>query len=181
MSARTVVILRRALLAWGGLTLATVVAVILVAAYSNGRIRTDASKRDVRFVLNWCELGDDRIVEVVHSYATPRAFTGDHLEAYAIRISHVDVSELTVTPDSTRRRWFRGDQLPSIVRDALDTMRSDVGHDPIAWFPTVDELGSASVYVYPWSIVTHGVTPSEVDLIFVRPRDKMVFYYGSKV
>jgi len=180
MSERTVAVLRGAVVAWGALILAIVVSAILLGAYHSGRTRTDAAKRDAQFVLSRCELGEDRIERVVHAYATPRSFPGSHLEAYAIRISRVDVSELAAAPGSTLRSWYRGDQLPPLVRGALESMRRDVGRDPIAWFPKVEDLGSAGVYVYPWSVATEGVSPSEVDLIFVRPADKMVFYYERK-
>jgi cytoskeletal protein RodZ len=61
---------------------------------SNTSSSARASKEDVRFVLNWCRLGDDRIEEVVHSYESARSFTGDHLDAHAIRISRVTTDEL---------------------------------------------------------------------------------------
>ena len=140
-----------------------------------------ASIHGVRFVLNWCGLGDDRIEKVVHSYVSPRSFPGDHLDAYAIKISHLDISELQASDDFRDSNWYRGDQAPPILDDAIDFVGSWLGQDKIPWFPKEDDLRSENYYVYPWSINTHGIRPTAVELIFVRPSDNMVFYFSSKI
>jgi len=153
-------------------------------AYSFGpgnRDRADsASSSDVAFVLNWCDLGADRIEKVLHSYVSARSFTGDHLDAYAIKIKHIDVAELTARTDDFGGRWYRGDQLPKVLDDAVGFVGGWLGSGKIPWFPTERTLRSSEVYVYPWSIYLHGITPSASELIFVRPWDKMVFYFGGK-
>jgi len=137
-----------------------------------------ASPHDVRFVLNWCGLGDSRTESVVHSYVSSRSFTGDHLDAYAIKISSVTVEELTASTDEVRGRWYRGDQLPKVLDDAVSFIGGWLHEIP--WFPSEDELRSGDIYIYSWSIYCHGVRPSAAEIIFVRPKDKMVFFFGGK-
>jgi hypothetical protein len=137
-----------------------------------------ASKGDVRFVLNWCELGDDRVEKVVHSHVSARSFTGDHLDAYAIKISHVEIAELTKVTDAFRNRWYRGDQLPQVLSDAVGFVGGSLHKVP--WFPREEELRSSEFYVYPCSIYCQGVHPAATALIFIRPSDQMVFYFDAK-
>ncbi len=170
------------LLAWGGFSLLGAVVIAGFVAYSVGvanRTKTDStSPRDVRFVLNWCRLGEDRIESVVRSYESSRSFTGDHLDAYAIRVKHLTVEELTASTDEFRGRWYRGDQLPKVLDDTISFVGGWL-HE-IAWFPMEDELRSSDVYIYPWSIRLHGVQPSATQLIFARPKDGMIFYFSGK-
>lgn len=140
-----------------------------------------ASAHDVRFVLNWCELGEDRIEKVVRSYVSSRSLTGDHLDAYAIKISHLDISELLENDDLRGANWYRGDQTPPILDEAIDFVDGWLWQDRVSWFPKGDDLRSEDYYVYPWSIYTQGIRPSAVKLIFVRPSDNMVFYFSGKV
>lgn len=185
MRARILAVARWSLLIWGAILLVGVVifAVLLVPGFSRfGSTEStkinSASREDVRFVLNWCQLGDQRIEEVLHSYVSARAFTGDYLDAYAISIPHVDVAELTKQTDDFSGRRYRGDQLPQVVGDAVDFVGGSLHELP--WFPTEEQLRSSEFYVYPWSIYCHGVHPTAAELIFIRPSDKMVFYFGSK-
>lgn len=170
------------LLVWGGLSLVATVGLVGMIAYGVGignRTKTDkASPHDVRFVLNWCNLGDSRIEKVIHSHVSSRSFTGDHLDAYAIKIKSVTVEELTANTDEFRGRWYRGDQLPKVLDDAVSFVGGWL-HE-IEWFPTEAELRSSDIYIYSWSIYCHGVRPSAAEIIFVRPKDKMVFFFGGK-
>ncbi|MBI3327709.1 MAG: hypothetical protein HYZ81_13540 [Nitrospinae bacterium] len=178
-------IIKWLLISWGALSLIGAISVGGFVAYRIGpgnRDRVDsASSSDVAFVLNWCNLGADRIEKVVHSYVSARSFTGDHLDAYAIKIKHIDVAELTASTDDFRGRWYRGDQLPKVLDDAVGFVGSWPGSAKIQWFPTEKALRSREFYVYPCSIYLHGITPSATELIFVRPSDKMVFYFGGKM
>ena len=137
-----------------------------------------ASAHDVRFVLNGCQLGDQRIAKVVHSHVSARSFTGDHLDAYAIKISRLDLTELTAKTNDFRGRWYRGDQLPKVLDDAVGFVGGWLHELP--WFPAEVELRSSNFYVYPCSIHCYGVQPAAAELIFIRPSDKMVFYLGGK-
>ena len=115
---------------------------------------------------------------MVHSHVSARSFTGDYLDAFAIKITDVTLEELTRTTGSTSDRWYRGDQLPKIVDDALGFAGG--WHDSIPWFPKEAELRSGDVFVYPWSIHYLCLRPTATELIFVRPKDKMVFFFGGK-
>lgn len=182
MKARVLAIARWGLLIWGAFSLCAIIATAALAAYQLSYGNRDKSQtaaaKDVRFVLNWCDLGDQRIEKVLHSHVSARSFTGDHLDAHAIRISHIGIDELTNQKDELHGRWYRGDQLPEVVSDAVNFAGGWLHELP--WFPTVDQLRSSEVYVYPWSIHLHGVRPSAAELIFIRPSDKMVFYFGGK-
>jgi len=170
------------LLVWGGLSLIGAVAIVGMIAYRVGvgnRTKTDKkSSHDVRFVLNWCNLGDNRIEKVIHSHVSARSFTGDHLDAYAIKITNVTVEELTANTDEFSGRWYRGDQLPKVLDNAVSFVGGWL-HE-IDWFPTEVELRSCEIYIYPWSIYCHGIRPSSAEIIFVRPKDKMVFFFSGK-
>jgi len=169
---------------WGGLSLVGAVLIGGYLAYRFGpgnRDKVDtASPHDVRFVLNWCGLGDDRIEKVLHSYRSARALCGDHLDAYAIRISHVTVKELTENTEVFQDQWYRGDQVPKIVDEAVGFAGMFLHRDEIAWFPREEELRSNDIYVYPSHIDFHGVQPVTVEIIFVRPSDKTVFFFSGK-
>ena len=182
MRSRILAIGRWGLIIWGALSLVGVIGIASIVAFQVGpgnRVKDDsASAHEVRFVLNWCELGDQRIDKVIHSHVSARSFTGDYLDAYAIKISRIDLAELTKDTDDFRRRWYRGDQLPKILDDAVGFVGGWLHEVP--WFPSVAELRSSDIYVYSWSIYFHGIRPTAAELIFIRPSDKMVFYFGGK-
>ena len=182
MRARIIKNVKWVLLIWGGFSLALVLAIGVLITYQFGatsRNKDDsASPHDVRYVLNWCRLGDERIERVIHSHISARSLTGDHLDAYAIKISHVDETDFTSMSDDPTSRWYRGDQLPPVVDAAVKFV--SIWHHEIPWFPTEAELRSTNLSVYPWSIYFHGVEPSAAELIFVRKSDQMVFYFGGK-
>jgi len=174
--------LARALVAWGALSLLSVIAFAGYLAYHYSRghhVEIDtATTKDVRFVLNWCGLGEDRIEKVVHSYVTSRNVTGDHVDAYAIKISNVELKELTAREDDFGEGWHRADTVPPVLNDAIAFMGTWLHQ--VSWFPSEAELRTSDYYVYPWSIYTQGVRPTATELIFVRPRDNMVFYFSGK-
>jgi hypothetical protein len=148
-------------------------------ASGNETITDKATKEDVRFVLNWCELGDERIEKVLKSSVSPRAFTGDHLDAYSIKISHVDTSELKKNEDMRPGQWYRGDSLPKILDDAIEFI-GRFQHE-IPWFPKEKSIKTSDYYIYPWSIYCHGVTPSSAQIIIVKPKEKIVYYMSVEM
>jgi len=178
---RLIAIVRWTLMALGAISLVVALGVVGLVAYQVGpgnRDETDlASRDDVRFVLNWCELGDERIERVIHSHVSARSLTGDHLDAYAIAISHVDIDELTAGQREYGPRWYRGDMLPSAVEAAVDFLGG--WRHEIPWFPSVDELRSSEFFVYPWRMTLRGTFPTSADLIFVQPKSNLVFYFSG--
>ena len=125
-------LIKKLSIAWGVICLIGVIGLGGYIAYQIGPGNKSsaqlASKKDVRYVLNWCNLGDERIEKVVHSYISSRSFTGDHLDAHAIRITGIEISELTT--DENGNGWFRGDQLPEVLNKGIEF----VG----AWLPSND-------------------------------------------
>ena len=128
-----------------------------------------------------CNCGEvSQIEKIVHSYKSERSFTGDHVDAYAVKISHVSVDDLTKTTGNVfETRWVRADQLPKVLDDAVRTSGAFGGEIP--WFPNGMELRSSEVYVYPFFIHCSGLRPYSVELLFVRPSDNMVFYIDWKI
>ncbi len=175
-------IIKNILVGWGILCAIGTIALggILIFQLGPGNKDSDktASKHDVRHVLNWCNLGDGRIEEVLHSHVSARSFTGDHLDAHAIRISHVEEKELL--KGEFGDGWSRGDQVSGVLSDALDFVEAWLPSQEIPWFLSEEEVRSSEVYVYPVSIYCHGTRPSAVELIFVRPKDRLVFFFGVK-
>lgn len=176
---RLQVIATRFFIGWG--IFCAIIVVVLAIAYQYGPGRASnrtASAHDIRYVLNWCELGYERIDEVLHSHITAKSLTGDHIEAHAIKITKIDVSELT--NGSTGAGWFRVDDATGVIDDALEFVEQWIPSEDIPWFLSESELRSSEVYMYPWGIYYHGTRPTAVKLIFVRPKDKIVFYFAAK-
>jgi len=175
-------ILKSIFVAWGFISFIGAAAIGAYVAYQAGPGNTDAinsaNKQDVRFVLNWCRLGDERIEAVIHSYQSARSFSGDHLDAYAIKISHIDPAELK--KDEYGSGWFRCDQAEGVLKDSIDYLGGWLDDENISWFPRLDEIKSEEFYVYPWSIYFHGIRPTAVELVFLRPKDKMLYYISTK-
>lgn len=169
---------KNALAIWGGISLIGIILILGYFAYSmtigNKNVKNEATKSDVRFVLNWCGLGDQRIKKVTNSYQSAHSFTGDYLDAYAIDISEVTEDEL-----KNKNGFYRLDSLPQVLNDAVK-MASGWQHE-IPWFPKLEDLKKEDVYVYPWSIYCNGISPSGAELIFVVPKDKKVYYIGTKM
>jgi hypothetical protein len=166
-------IIKWLLLIWGAISALGVIAIVGLLAYSttigNRNISDKADKQDVRFVLNHCRLGDERIEAVIKSYESARSFTGDHLDAYSIKISHVTSSELQ------SEEWQRVDEATGVYKAAIDFMSGWLHEIP--WFPEVDGDDSEKYYMYLWRIDFHGNRPDATSVILVRPEDNMVFYF----
>ncbi|MFY8189130.1 MAG: hypothetical protein ACOVLC_14400 [Flavobacterium sp.] len=178
MENKTKRIAKNALALWGAISLIGITLILGYLAYSmtigNKTIENEATKSDVRFVLNWCGLGDQRIEKVAHSYKSGQSFTGDYFDAYAIDINKVSHEEL-----KNEKGFYRLDSLPQVLNDAIK-MVSDWQHK-IPWLPKFEKLKKEEVYVYPWSIFCSGINPSGAKLIFVVPKDKKVYYIGTKM
>ncbi len=179
---RFLTILKWCLIVWGGITLLASLIFAGFLAYSIGignrnRINS-ASEKDVRFVLNWCRLDEKSIEKVVHSYISSRSMTGDHLDAYAIKVTHLDTEELLLTTDGMQDHWYRGDKLPELLAEAVGIIDGTLHEIP--WFPEQKKLRTQEYYVYPVSIMIHGLRPTAVDIIFARPSDRMIYYFSLK-
>jgi hypothetical protein len=170
-------IIKWLLIIWGAVSAFGVITIVGIIAYhatiGNRDVTEKADKRDVRFVLNWCSLGDERIDSVIQSYQSSRSFTGDHLDAYSIKISHVALDELQ-TDD-----WQRADIATGVYKEAIDFMSGWLHEIP--WFPSMDDIRSQKYYIYLWRIDFHGKTPDAASIILIRPEDNMVFYFDASM
>ena len=168
---------------WGGISLVGTIILIgyflFLFTLGNKNIVNKATKSDVRYVLNWCNLGDQRIDKVIHSYQSARSFTGDHLDAYAIKITNITIDELSKVDRFGIDKWYRGDQLPQILDEAV-TFAGD-WQSEIPWFPKDSTIKTDKFYVYPWSIYCHGIRPSAIELIILKPDEKIVYFISTKM
>ena len=152
---KIVIIVKWLLIVWGGLCLIGALVIGGFFVYELGPVIAaeinSASVDDVQFILNWCNLGDGRIEKVVKSHVSAGPlFTGDHLDAYAIKMTHVSIEELTASTDPRTHGTGRHHFLKVLMMLLL--LWAVVGSDEIGWFPKEEELRSSEVYVFPWSI-----------------------------
>ncbi len=181
-------ILKWLLLIWGAVSLVTICIMALMFAYNAGMLgfaeartkKDKATAQDVRYVLNWCQLGDAKTEKVVQSYESAPSFNGDHVDAYAIKIKPVNTAQLDEPPSPSGEGWVRGDRANPVVRDAVKMVTGFTDTDGLRWFPAEAELLSARYYIWVYTIYLHGSRPTAAELIFIRPEDDMVFFAGVK-
>ena len=173
------------LLIWGGVSLMGALILGGIFAYSIGAGNKDkigeVSRDDARFVLNWCGLGDERIEEVLHSFESSRNITGDHIDAYAIKITHVDISELEEDSQSRVDVWYRCDELDGVLKEAVEFSVGWANDPDRPWFPSLEDIQTKNYYIYSWSIDLHGIRPDACKLIFIHPKTLMVYYVSCAV
>ncbi|MCX6935747.1 MAG: hypothetical protein NTZ01_06120 [Verrucomicrobia bacterium] len=172
-------------MAWGGISLVGVLFLAGFFAYQVGPGNRDkfeqASVKDVRFVLNWCGLGEKRTERVIHSYQSGRSFTGDHFDAYWIKISNLSIKELCPPQSGLGHGgWYRGDQLPKVPDEALQFIMMFPNHREAPWFPTAKEIRSSRYFVQVWFVQYHGDHVTNAQVIIARPDDSMIFYISGK-
>ena len=173
------------LLIWGGLSFTATIALSIYGVYWF-RVATldkidSASPHDVRYVLDECHLGGKQIERVVHSYIGAHGpLNGGYIDAFAIKISHVDEADFVPKKDHLNEHWYRGDQLPPVLDAAVRLV--DQWHDQFPWLPTKTELRSSDVHVYPVDFYgcCGSVDPTMATLVFVRKTDNMMFYFNDR-
>lgn len=173
------------LLIWGGVSFAATIAVGVYIVFWIGVPTHDkidsASPHDVRHVLDGCHFSSKQIERVVHSHTGSRGLlNGGYIDAFAIKISHVDEADFISKPDAPNEHWFRGDQLPTVLDAAVKLVAE--WHHEFPWFPTGTELRSPDVYVYPMEFYCccGNVDPASATLVFVRKTDNMMFYFNCR-
>ena len=182
---RLLTTIKWALVGWGAVSLIFCLwslAVFMASFGDKARpLRQDqATVDDVQFVLDRCRLGSDRIQSVPHSYESARPLSGSYQDVYAIKLSHLNLDELTSTPDQAGLHWYRGDRLPSVVGDAVSVIGQTVDEQQTPWFPSENELTSNKLYTYPWRMDYEGTRLIAASVIFIRPSDQTVFYVDFK-
>lgn len=141
--------------------------------------------KEMRYVMTSCPLGEKRVQQVIHSFAGSEGGPGDHLYVCAIKLTTVSLEELTAnTCEGFKGRWYRGDQLPKVVDDTVPWLEGWLHNGQynnlFEWFPKGDELRSQDVYAYPCWIDLADLRPYAATIIFVRPKDKMLFFFDGK-
>ncbi|WDF53336.1 hypothetical protein [Mucilaginibacter sp. KACC 22063] len=173
---------QRILVVWGGFSLIAIMVFTGYMIYSmtvGDTVEIDqATVSDVRFVLNWCGLGEQRIERVMHSYSTPTSLTGDHLTEYSIKINHVTKEELE-NANVIRGKWYRGDKLPQVLDEAVSFIARSQGET--TWFPKEKNIKTQDYYIYSCIIGYVGLNPNSAQLIFINLKDKMVYYADEKI
>lgn len=166
---------RTVLLVWGAISAVALLAIIALLGYQLTPKRDPAGRNDVRFVLNWSHLGEERLEAVVHSYESARSITGDHFDAYAIRVASLTDSELANAPPQGVNEWVRGDRVDPLVVDAVALLAA--GRTEAPWLPDKEELLSDRCYVWVWRIELRGRTHiTAAAVIFAQPSSRMVYY-----
>jgi len=173
-------LLWNALAVWG---LACAVVVIgLIGLFAYGQIPKNDSARggDVRFMLNWPGLGEDRLETVVHSHVSNSGPLGDHFDAYAIRLTSLSEADLSMPDRNERSAWVRGDRADALLRNAVEFVAT--AHPEAPWLPTSEQLLTAQYYVWVWRVdlrANNRVTAA--DVIFAHPSDRMMLYASLRI
>lgn len=137
------------------------------------------SKRAM-FVLNWGNIGDKAKVEkIIHSYESPRSLTGDHMDAYCIKIDSF--------PDSVLRQekglpqeWLQGPVTERILKEAVELSCSAAESTGLKWIPKASDINSERYYLSFWQIVLHNQFPTAVQLIAYDRKEKLLYYLSFK-
>lgn len=175
-------IVKWVLLVWGALSLAAVLVMAGLLAYSLASASRDHAdhldEADVRFVMNWCGLRPERIERLVHSFESNRSFTGDHWDGYAIKVRDLNLVDLKEPASDHDRGWIPGDMVDPVVADAIGLLTGFADAESQTWFPGAEELRSSSYRVYVSRIVIQGRQVDAAEIIFANPETGML-YYGS--
>jgi hypothetical protein len=168
-----------ALAVWGAASAIAVLALVGVFAYGQIPKTDTATRNDVRFMLNWPGLGEDRLEGVVHSYVSNSGPLGDHFYAYAVRLRSLTEADLAAPVRNEPAGWIRGDRVDVLLRNAVEFAAV---HGEAPWLPTAEQLLTAEYYVWVWRIEVRGNNRvAAADVMFARPSDRMMFYASFQV
>jgi hypothetical protein len=137
--------------------------------------RTDKmTTHDVRFILNTEPLNTAKLVSVVHSFVSARAFTGDHLDAVAMKVTDLPINSFEKMVDHLHDSWIRGDKADDNIRSALTTGRIR------EWLPDNTDVLTANYFINPRTLVLHDGHVTAAELIYVNLKTQMVYYISFK-
>lgn len=132
------------------------------------------------FVLNWGNIGDKaKIEKIVHSYESPRSLTGDHVDAYCIKIDTFPDSILN-QQKGVPHEWSQGPVTERIFKEAIELSCSAAESDGQMWFPKASDLNSDRYYLSFWQIVLHDQFPTAVQLIAYDRKEGLLYYLSFK-
>ena len=136
--------------------------------------------KSAMFVLNWGNIGDKaKIKKIIHSYESPQSLTGDHLDAYCIKIDTFPDSVLR-QEEGLPQEWLQGPITELILKEAIDLSSSAAESDGLKWFPKASELNSNRYYLSFWKIVLHNQFPTAVQIIAYDRKEKLLYYLSFK-
>ena len=163
---------------WGVVSLLGMLTLIGTVAYQLSMRNTavEGDDQDVQFVINWLGPGHVRDATIVHSYNPTGSWSGDYEKVFAIRFVDLDQTEIV-----QRDGVSRGDELSPVVLGAVEFVSDFTNDGQTPWFPSRARLLSKEYYVYPVRMVHQGTYPDSVDILFIRPADKMVFFVALKI
>jgi len=155
-------------------------AIIWMAGPGNREKVDKVKKRDVGYILNWSGLGADRIIDVIHSYKSTRSMTGDHFDAYAIKIVPIPEAELNNTTGQFQR-WYRGDQLPRLLLDVIEFSFNFPETKSLKWLPLKNEIISKKYFIQVWGASYSGDGVSETRVIIFCPEESVIYFVSAKI
>ncbi len=176
---RIIVILKRGLMIWGAVSLIGIIIFYVTLTYQMSARKTGTVKsddQDVRFVFESFGISQDQPIKLEPSDNASGSWSGDYMKVFAVKLAHIEESELIQKLDV-----IRGDKLTPIIRNCVEFVTSFTDQDELRWFPTSKQIFSDTYYVYPVRTVLHGTLPDSVQVIVIRPSDKMVFFAGVKI
>jgi hypothetical protein len=136
------------------------------------RVTPDKAK----FVLNWGQIGDkSKIQRVLHSYESPRSFTGDGVDAYCLQIDRFP-DEVVGKDESGRDVWIKPPIDDTLLVEALKTASMMARSKNLAWFPSTEALNSDRFYLNFWTIVAHNQMVTTVRLIAYDREERKIYY-----
>jgi hypothetical protein len=165
----------------GAISLAAVVGLAGYLTYSltiGNQNEVDRATPDtVSFVLENADIPANMLQKVLHSYVSRRSGPGDHLDAYAIQLSSIDINVLA---QNTARHgaWFRGDKLPQVIKDTVEFVASH--QSEIEWLPSASEIQSEKYYVMPQFISIVGLRPYSARVILMNPKERLLILIDAK-
>jgi hypothetical protein len=128
------------------------------------------------FVLNWGQIGDkSKIQRVLHSYESPRSFTGDGVDAYCLQIDRFP-DEVVGKDDSGHAVWIKPPVDDALLLEALKTASMMAHSDNLAWFPPAEALNTDRFYLSFWTIVIHNQMVTSVRLIAYDREERKIYY-----
>lgn len=133
------------------------------------------------FVLNWGQIGDkSKIQRVIHSYESPRSFTGDGIDAYCLQIDRFP-EEILRKGNSGHEVWVKPPIDDALFLGALETATMMAHSDNLAWFPSAESLNSKRFYLNFWTIVAHNHMVTTVQLIAYDREERKIYYADAKL
>ncbi len=132
------------------------------------------------FVLNWGNIGENaKIDKIMHSYESPRSLTGDHLDAYCIKIDSFPDSVLKVD-EGRPQEWSQAPVTERILKKAVELSSNAAVSDGLKWFPQATDLNSDRFYLSFHQIVLHDQFPTAVQLIAYDRKEELLYYLSYK-